>query len=482
MKTMMLGLSWLTFIHSLLFSLFWMSNRPFHRDVNGFLDHMVGKSLAYVSIFLGFSLFVLVLSVVAIWVSARGSGVSRLVHLLGWLYAAAGVVYIVFFYGSFVMLFRENPVQVARLGQFWQYYRLLSDAFMLGLLTWGVVVLFIPNVRTGLGMNGARLAGLGLVTLGWLLPVFFLPGSVYRTSLPAKPLLIAHRGASWLAPENTLAAMARAVEVQAYGLESDVHTSLDGVLFLMHDANLKRTTDVGVFFPGRETEHASQFTWAELSQLNAGAWFTREDPYQAMAKGLTSPSQAAAYAEEGIPRLEQYLELAEQHGKIILYDLYDPPEGHPYHGEVLENSLELLKAAQLGQRAWILARQAEIPEIRLKLPEATLAAGIDSANPPEGASLINQGYQVVNSEYSLSDQEIGEYKQAGLWVNLYTVDESWQFSRLWIRGADSVTSNNVHNLQAMRQPVLGLSFKAYLSIWLACGALAAALLWVFGKR
>ena len=477
MRNFILSISWPALLHSILFGLFWMSNRPFHRDVNGFLEYMLGRPMQYVAIFLGFSLVILISSLAMILGVINSPEINGGLVVLGWLYAALGVVYIVFFYGSFVMLFRQNPVQLARLGQFWWFFRLLSDAVLLLVLAWILGRWLFPVLSGMVGSNWARFAGLGLLFAGWLVPVVFPPGSVYRGSLPVKPLLIAHRGAAWLAPENTLAAMDRAVEIEVYGLESDVHISRDGVLFLMHDANLKQTTDVAELFPGRESDHASQFTWEELSQLNAGAWFTEEDPYQTIANGLTSPAQAAAYAGEGIPRLEAYLELASQHGEIVLYDLYDPPEGHPYHGLALETSLDKLEEAQLGPHAWILAGQADIPQIRLVLPEATLSAGIDSTDPPEAERLAAQGYRVVNSEYSLSDREIQAYKRAGLWVNLYTVDESWQFSRAWLLGADSVTSNNTHTLQALEKPVLGLTFWMYLGIWLVVGLLATVFVW-----
>lgn len=41
----------------------------------------------------------------------------------------------------------------------------------------------------------------------------------------------------------------------------------------MHDEHLSRTTDVASVFPARITDHSSDFSWAELKRLNAGAWF-----------------------------------------------------------------------------------------------------------------------------------------------------------------------------------------------------------------
>jgi glycerophosphoryl diester phosphodiesterase len=80
--------------------------------------------------------------------------------------------------------------------------------------------------------------------------------------------LYAHRGASAEAPENTLAAFRRALEVGADGIELDVHLSADGVPVVIHDDTLERTTD------GHGPVAAQ--TRASLARFDAGAWFAPE--------------------------------------------------------------------------------------------------------------------------------------------------------------------------------------------------------------
>ena len=63
------------------------------------------------------------------------------------------------------------------------------------------------------------------------------------TNPPIKPMLIAHRGGSLEAPENTLAAFRHAIEVGAKYVELDVQMSKDGVLVVIHDDTLDRTTN-----------------------------------------------------------------------------------------------------------------------------------------------------------------------------------------------------------------------------------------------
>ncbi len=78
-------------------------------------------------------------------------------------------------------------------------------------------------------------------------------------------LNIAHRGASALAPENTMAAFERAVGLGADGIELDLHLSRDGELVVIHDDTLDRTTD------GNGPVHEKYL--GELKRLDAGGWF-----------------------------------------------------------------------------------------------------------------------------------------------------------------------------------------------------------------
>jgi glycerophosphoryl diester phosphodiesterase len=85
--------------------------------------------------------------------------------------------------------------------------------------------------------------------------------------------VIAHRGASADAPENTLPAAALAAEQHADMVEVDVQVTRDGELVLFHDSTLRRTTDVRLRFPDRAPWNVSDFTLAEIRTLDAGAWF-----------------------------------------------------------------------------------------------------------------------------------------------------------------------------------------------------------------
>src|SRR5512140_126848 len=81
----------------------------------------------------------------------------------------------------------------------------------------------------------------------------------------SRPLVVAHRGSSVVAPENTLAAFRQALEDGAQAIELDVRLTADEEVIIFHDRNLNRTTN------GRGK--AGRYRLAELRRLSAGSWF-----------------------------------------------------------------------------------------------------------------------------------------------------------------------------------------------------------------
>lgn len=129
-----------------------------------------------------------------------------------------------------------------------------------------------------------------------------------RPEVPHRVTNVAHRGASALAPENTLAALRAAITVGADMVEVDVQRTKDGALVLMHDTTLARTTDAKRRLPGRAPWRVGDLTYDELSGLDAGAWksarFAGERvPTLDDAIGLLAPSRTGVLLEVKTPGL-----------------------------------------------------------------------------------------------------------------------------------------------------------------------------------
>ena len=451
-------LPWVLLLHAVLFLVFWLTNAVFYVDTNNYLAGKLGSSMDYIRLVLALS------AGLAIWSALRILFPTLLILRPAGLNLAAiglfdflSLAYLVLFYASFALLFRESPVQKTRIFQMLEYYRILIDPILL----LGLAFL-LGNWLRSAGFSWNRAAPLLVVLiLAWAAALLFPPSSVYRGKMPAKPRLIAHRGASMLAPENTLAAARSAAALSAYGIETDVRVSLDGQLFLMHDDTLARTTDAASIFPERQSQRAETFTRAELDRLSAGVWFNQSDPFGTIRQKRVTPVQSAAYLQEPVPSFADWLQIAKQGGQVVIFDLQSAPEGHPFQTALFEMALQQLQSAGMDAQTWFLTNYQQAAILKARAPQMKLTAAVDSDHPASPEDLLSAGYQIVNVEYTLPAAQIRRYRQAGLWVNLWTVDEPWQFSRLWLSGADSVTTNNLPGLSSLAQPWFALARPSF---------------------
>lgn len=138
-----------------------------------------------------------------------------------------------------------------------------------------MMLLLTTVVESGTGMSGGR---------GDVLPLERLPQEAVDVlnDLPEN-IVIAHRGTTFWAPEETEAAMRWARNTGADYLELDLQRTKDGVLIALHDVDLRRTTNVGEVFPERADSPVSAFTLEELRKLDAGKWFNTAYPERARA-------------------------------------------------------------------------------------------------------------------------------------------------------------------------------------------------------
>ncbi|RAU47334.1 MULTISPECIES: glycerophosphodiester phosphodiesterase [unclassified Pseudomonas] len=155
------------------------------------------------------------------------------------------------------------------------------------------------------------------------------------------PAVIAHRGASFNAPEETLPAYTLARELGADYLEMDIQRTKDGVLIALHDDTLERTTNIAEVYPDRAKNPVSTFTLEELKRLDAGAWFNKAHPDRARA----------SYAGLKILTLDEVIDIAEGgKNKPGLYIETKVPAQFPGIEEDLK--------AKLEQRGWLSQRPA----------------------------------------------------------------------------------------------------------------------------
>ncbi len=279
-------------------------------------------------------------------------------------------------------------------------------------------------------------------------------GGSGTTRAPARVEVIAHRGASDDAPENTLSAFRRAVELKADWFECDVTSTKDGRLVVIHDDTVDRTTD--------GTGRVVDLTFDELRRLDAGSW------------------KGAGFAGERIPTLEETLELARgRSGAYVEIKAFDGDDalgaevlrrigernlGDPRIARDVLQRIEASGSPNLGltrEVVWAARERragervvlqsfspivcavalAEAPELRVEL---LFKAPPGEPERWESAQrwIRALGVRGVNvGAEGLTEERVAELRASGLSVGVWTVDEPAEIVRFARWGVVRVITN-----------------------------------------
>jgi len=263
-----------------------------------------------------------------------------------------------------------------------------------------------------LGRHRERLAvvagGLLVVAAGVLLFLYIQP-QVARGRIQ----VFAHRGASAYAPENTLAAFKKAIELRADWLEMDVQQTSDGRLVVFHDLRLERTTN----------GHGAlrDLSLDEVRQLDAGAWF------------------GAEFKGEPVPTFEEAVALARQAGIRIFPEVKDPR----FYPGIEERMAATLHAYEFEDNTIVQSFDAgSLERLRQVNPRLRLAALYTATNPLKGdpparADVIGPAWELVASDRGL----VRDAHAAGRQVVVWTVDAPAATKQMIEARVDGIITN-----------------------------------------
>ena len=239
--------------------------------------------------------------------------------------------------------------------------------------------------------------------------------------------LIAHRGESADAPENTLASVNLAWERDVPGVEIDVHLTSDDRLVVIHDASTKRTTGVD--------RTVKESTLADLEGLDAGRW------------------KGARWANEPLPTLEDVLATIPEDGTLYI-EVKVGAEAIP----ALERAIQL-RARRVDQLVIISFQADAIAEAKRRLPEipAYYLASFkrDSTTglwSPTAEELIRTAREIHADGLDLSvngpvdEAFVDQVKAAGLGMYIWTVDDPEVARQMIAAGVQGITTNRAQAL------------------------------------
>jgi glycerophosphoryl diester phosphodiesterase len=233
-------------------------------------------------------------------------------------------------------------------------------------------------------------------------------------------LVIAHRGASGHAPENTLAAFKRATALGATFIETDLQLSRDARFVAIHDDTVNRTTN------GQGKVH--DLSLADLRKLDAGSWFGSE------------------FTGERIPTLEEILEFSKKHDVVFYLEL--KPGGswggeHALIGALRQSSEEIARTVVISFDAGILAALRRI--------EPTLMTGLlfdgQIDRPLERALEVGARQLAVRGDL-VTPVMLAEARKKDLQVVCWTVNQPAHMRLLIQAGVDGIMSDYPDRLVA----------------------------------
>jgi len=238
--------------------------------------------------------------------------------------------------------------------------------------------------------------------------------------------IIAHRGYSARAPENTMAALDAAVAAGADAVEFDLHTAACGTPVLFHDAMLSRTTNGAGPLRRR--------TFAQLRALDAGAWF--------------SPK----FAGERIPSFQEALErLKGRIGRI-----YAEVKGYR-ELEDLDRMVQLARDADaLDDVVFISLNWTVLDRMRGRMPDLAIGYIVDEGGEVDEAVHRAQGDPNAlldfRADLVLGDPALAHrLVQEGIETAVWTVNDPSEAARLYDLGVHRLTTNQVEALLAWKR-------------------------------
>lgn len=269
-------------------------------------------------------------------------------------------------------------------------------------------------------------------------------------------LNIAHRGARSVAPENTLAAARQGLEIGADLWELDIQLTADGEFIVVHDNSLDRTSDAEEVFPQRRPWLVSEFTLAEIRQLDFGSWFNATDPFGEIAAGNVSEAKQQSYVGEPAPTLREALEWTRDNDWRVNVELKDL-EGRPGEETFVEDVVGLVEELDMVDRVMISSFNHDYVR-RAKAGLADIETGALSSRFVDNVAdyIREMGADAYNpSVTSIAAPQIPTLRDQGIDVYVYTVNDAEKMKELVEAGATGVFTDYPQRLAKVLEDCRG---------------------------
>lgn len=227
--------------------------------------------------------------------------------------------------------------------------------------------------------------------------------------------IFAHRGASGFAPENTMEAFKLALEKGADGIELDVQLTSDGEVVVIHDDDVKRTTDGDGMVMSK--------TFKEIKSLDAGSWFGEE------------------FKNVKIPTLIEVLDWMLANEIMLNIEIKTAPR--LYNKELVVKTLALVNERNLGDRIIVSSFNHQAVKDSYEIaPEIKTAALMMGSILDVGKYCKDNNFKCLHPHYMFVDEDMmNSCNEHGIEVNVWTVNSQTEGDLMEKLGANSIITN-----------------------------------------
>ncbi len=255
-----------------------------------------------------------------------------------------------------------------------------------------------------------------------------------------RPLVIAHRGARSLAPENTLLAARKGFELGADLWELDVAMTRDDEIVVIHDDTLTRTSNAKEIYPHGEPWGVHLFTLDELKQLDFSCKFIQDDPFKQIAAGAIPEMDLLQMRRLQIPTLREALLLTRALNWRVNIEIKDL-SGLPGDAGIVEEVVSLVEAVGMVNQVIISSFNHDyLLRAKQSNPHLTTAALVETPVSDPIALLQRLDAQAYNPgirELTNFDQ-IRDVRKAGFDVYIWTVNDEATLRKLITAGVSGI--------------------------------------------
>ncbi len=252
-------------------------------------------------------------------------------------------------------------------------------------------------------------------------------------------LIAAHRGFRAVRAENTMAAFEAAIGRCDF-IELDVGFSSDGVPIIIHDDTLERTSNVAEVAGFSPPYTIVEYRYEELLQLDFSSWFIARDPFGMIATGQVNSTELEALPIQRIPTLEEALRFCKQHAMPVNVEIKDM-RGTAFDTIAVSQVLSIIQSLEMEEDILLSSfNHHYIAQAKELAPHISRAALQEKEHPENLVNYLRElGTVCYHCDLKIATEGvIRELTDAGVIVNVYTVNSAEEKRRLFSYGVRSV--------------------------------------------